>query len=138
MRVYELAKPLRDTEQRLDAMTDRMGEIEELLASADLDDATKEGLSEDAQAISEEIEEVREALERANHLGRGTSGIANWSGRPSADQLWAIETTWEEIPDVIDRVNGLLTTRLPAFEDRLTEAGVHVSLGGPITVPRRP
>jgi photosystem II stability/assembly factor-like uncharacterized protein len=138
MRVYELAKPLRDAEQRLDAMTDRMGEIEELLASADLDDATKGGLSEDAQAISEEIEEVREALERANHLGRGTSGIANWSGRPSADQLWAIETTWEEIPDVIDRVNGLLTTRLPTFEDRLTEAGVHVSLGGPITVPRRP
>jgi photosystem II stability/assembly factor-like uncharacterized protein len=138
MRVYELAKPLRDTEQRLDAMTDRMGEIEELLASADLDDATKEGLSEDAQAISEEIEEVREALERANHLGRGTSGIANWSGRPSADQLWAIESTWEEIPDVIDRVNGLLTTRLPAFEDRLTETGVHASLGEPITVPRRP
>jgi chromosome segregation ATPase len=138
MRVYELAKPLRDTEQRLDAMTDRMGEIEELLASADLDDTTKEGLSEDAQAISDEIEEVKEALERANHLGRGTSGISNWSGRPSADQLWAIESTWEEIPAVIDRVNALLTTRLPGLEDRLRDAGVHASLGEPITVPRRP
>ena len=138
MRAYGLAKPIYEAGQRLRAMDRRVEEVRTALRTADIDEASKTSLETEVDALASELEDVREAFGRANRAGRATGGIENWSGPPTADQLWAIETTWAEIPAVIERINGLLTARMPAFEERVAAAGLRPSLGDPILVPRRP
>ena len=105
--------------------------------TGDVDEAMKESLQAEADTLAEEIDEVQEAFGRANLMGRATRGIENWSGAPSSDQTWSIETTWAEIPAVIEQINELLTTRMPAFEQSVVAAGLRPALGDPIAVPRR-
>jgi len=138
MDAYALSKPIRDAGERLGAMSGRISDIQTALAEADISEDVKDELGDEAEAISKEIGEVRDAFGRANRMGRGTSGLENWSGAPSADQLWAIQTTWEEVVPVIERINTLLTDRFPAFEGRLTEAGLRPAIGDPIVIPRQP
>jgi len=138
MDAYDLARPLRDAGERLRAMRGRISDIQKALGKADLAEDVRKALREEAEAISKELEDVGKAFGRANRMGRGTAGMENWSGAPTADQRWAIETTWKEVVPVIERINALLTDRFPAFEDRLTEAGLRPALGDPIAIPRQP
>ena len=137
MQVYALAQPIRDAAQRLTAMDQRMNEIEKLVATANLEEEDKAQLEGDIEDLSETLEELREDFSEANRMGRQTGSIENWSGRPSADQLWSIDQTWEVMPKVIERINSMLTNRMPAFEALLTNIGVVPSLGEPIPIPRR-
>jgi len=135
---FALAQPLREANQRLGAMEDRLGEIKDLVDEADFDDADREDLEKEGEEISEAIEQLEEDLGRANRLARQASGIEGWSGLPSADQLWAIQASWDEAPRVLERINTLLTDRFPAFEARLAELGVGRVVGEPIRIPIRP
>lgn len=137
MRVYALAKPVREARQRLAAIDRRMDEIKELVDEAELGEADRTRIEAEAEQISEELETLEEDFGQANRMGRQTGGIENWSGRPSADQLWSIDQTWDAIPAVIERINAMLTGRMPAFEAMLSDAGVQPSLGEPIRVPTR-
>ncbi len=137
-RAFALTVPLRDANQRLRAMDERLGEIKDLVDESDLNSAQREEVEKEGEEISEAIEQLGEDLGRANRLGRQTGGIENWSGPPTADQVWAIDTTWDEVPPVIERINALLTGRLPAFEARLSELGVGPAVGAPIRIPIRP
>ena len=38
---------------------------------------------------------------------------------------------------MIEQINELLTTRMPAFEQSVAAAGLRPALGDPIAVPRR-
>ena len=137
MKAFELAKPIYEAGQRLEAMNGRVSEVQAMLKTGDVDAAMKESLQAEADALAEEIGEVQEAFGRANLMGRATRGIENWSGAPTNDQTWSIETTWAEIPAVIEQINELLTTRMPAFEQSVAAAGLRPALGDPIAVPRR-
>ncbi|MCG8470184.1 MAG: hypothetical protein MJB57_18565, partial [Gemmatimonadetes bacterium] len=136
-RAFALRKPLREANERLGAMENRLDEIKALVDEADLTDAQRGELEETGEEISAALEDLEEALDRANRLGGPTGSIGRWSGRPSADQLWAIETSLAEVPPVIERINAMLTERFPAFERRLVDLGVRPSLGDPIRVPNR-
>jgi photosystem II stability/assembly factor-like uncharacterized protein len=136
MDAYALQKPLREAGERLRAMNDRVASVREAMQSADLDDGAREALEEEVEAISEAITEAGQALGRAS-AGRA-GAMENWSGRPTADQLWSIEAAWEELPGAIEGVNELLTDRMPAFEDAVAAAGLRPAAGKPIAVPRRP
>ncbi len=137
MQVYELAKPMREAGQRMSAMDRRLDEIKELVDEADLDDAGRTRIESEAEQVSEELEGLREDFGSANRMGRQTDGIENWSGRPSEDQIWSIHQTWEAIPAVIERINDMLTNRMPGLEAMLADVGVRPSLGEPIRVPPR-
>jgi hypothetical protein len=118
-------------------MNERISEIRSAIEEADLSDEAREALIEEVDAVEEELEDVGEAMGRANRSGR-TGGMENWSGLPTADQLWSIQATWDEIPGVIEDVNTLLTDRMPALEGRIAEAGLRPAAGKPVEVPRRP
>ena len=138
MKTYELRKPLRDAEERLQAMDDRIGEILEVLEDAELTEDLRASLRTEATEIGDEVETAGEDLDRADRTGRQTSSIEGWSGPPTADQVWTIDTTLGGVGPVIRRINALLTERMPAFEHRLAEAGVRPPLGDPVAVPRQP
>ncbi len=135
MKAFALRKPLRDANDRLDAMERRLDGVREVLDGAKVGEDVRASLRSEANDIAGEIESVREALDRANRLGRQTSNIEGWSGPPTDDQSWAVDTTFDAVGPVIERVNALLTDRMPAFERRLAEAGVRPPLGDPIPVP---
>jgi len=135
LRMHRLRKPLRDANQRLEEMGDRVGAIRELLDDADLDDEARAPLDEAVDAFAERLGDVEDDLEEANRLGTALFGIALSSLRPTSDQMWAIERTWAAAPPVLERVNALLTDELPALEARLNAAGVRPRLGEPVEIP---
>ena len=135
LRIHRLRKPLRDTDDRLDEMGDRVEEIRALIESAGLDDETRAPLDEAVDAFAARLEDVEDDLEEANLLGTALFGVALSNLRPTADQVWAIDRTWAEAPPVLERVNALLTGDLPALEARLAEAGVRPKPGEPVEIP---
>ena len=85
------------------------------------------------QAFSCLTAKIRIPLDK--RMGKRVS--KNWSGRPTEDQIWSIHQTWEAIPAVIERINDMLTNRMPGLEAMLADVGVRPSLGEPIRVPPR-
>ena len=89
-----------------------------------------------AEEISGELEEVGDDLGDAAG-GTGISQMEGWSGEPTADQMYQIDRAWEALPPVADRINALLTARMPALEALLGDLGVMPDLGDPIRIPPR-
>ena len=52
--------------------------------------------------------------------------------------MWQVENAWEEVPDLIERLNTLVETRIPAFNAMLDAAGIRPDPGKAIEVPKRP
>lgn len=107
------------------------------MADAEMSDADREALEGEIEALASEIGEVGRELGRAMQAG-GAGGMDGWTGPPTADQLWGIDRTWDALPAAIEKVNVLLTERMPAFEARVAAAGLRPAVGDPIPVPRRP
>ncbi|MDH3732812.1 MAG: hypothetical protein OEU54_04725 [Gemmatimonadota bacterium] len=137
MEIYQLQKPMREAGQRLQAMTERVNSVKQAIGDSELDEDGRSALEEAADELLEELREAGRELGRASQAGRA-GAMQNWSGAPTTDQLWMIESTWEALPDAVARINELLTDRMPAFEDRITAAGLRPAVGDPIEVPRKP
>ena len=56
---------------------------------------------------------------------------------PTADQFWQIDRSWEKLPAVIERLNELLTERLPALNARVYAEGLRPTAGKAVAMPRR-
>ncbi|MGH7542035.1 MAG: VPS10 domain-containing protein, partial [Gemmatimonadota bacterium] len=137
MEVHTLRKPFRDAEDRIDEMSDRLEEIEEMLADAELPADTKTPLEEEAEAIAEQLEELEEELDDVG-VGFLSFAIEGSTSLPTEDQMWQLERAWEEGPPLIERVNAILTERLPALEERLEAQGMGRAVGDAVEVPPRP
>jgi len=137
MDAYALQKPYRDAQDRLRAMNDRVSQVQSAMKDAAMSDAEKQALDEQIEALSTELGDVGRELQRAMRAG-GAGSIDGWAGAPTADQLWGIDQTWAALPGVIQKVNALITERMPAFEQRVSAAGLRPAVGDPIPVPRRP
>ena len=69
-----------------------------------------------------EITALRATLDTlGEELGDAANGAGVWrtiqgvSGPPTADQLWALQRSWEELPALIDEVNAVLTNEMSAL-----------------------
>ena len=94
--------------------------------------------------LAEEIEAFREALEELEEeLGDITGGAFAWGAMqrsttpPTADQLWQIDRSWEEVPPLIPRVNEMVTVRLPTLYDRVYVEGIRPEAEEPVAAPVR-
>jgi hypothetical protein len=133
--MYALAKPLYDATGALRGLTQQIAEVQGLLRDAE--DAP-ESLSEEATAISAALGELNRELNQINRSARGGGSIENSTTRPTADQLWQIEQAWEQVPDLITRVNEIITNRMPAFYAQLDENGIRPDPGEAVAIPVRP
>ena len=94
-------------------------------------------LREEVDTLRNELEEVEEDL---NDAGRGASvwrAIQRATNAPTADQLWTIDRSWEQLPGVIERVNVLLAERLPLLFARVLPEDLRPDLGEAVAVPSR-
>ena len=70
--------------------------------------------------------------------GAGVMGrIEGFSGPPTADDLWLIDRSWDEVPPVIDRVNALVTDRADALLRRVYADAVRPRPAEAIRMPSR-
>ena len=131
------------------AVRERIGEVREQLQEAEERVAAA---AEAPEALAEEIASLGEAVDRvAAELGGGGFGGGSGAGAgatvwrliegathaPTADQLWRIDRSWEELPDVVAEINELVTVALPALNAKLYAEGLRPQPGEGVTMPER-
>jgi len=89
------------------------------------------------EAIQEELEAIQEGLQEANGWSRVAGDIQQSSTLPTEDQLWQVDAAWDAVPPLVERLNALITTRVPAFNAALDAEGVRPDPGEALEVPRR-
>ena len=131
---YRLLRPVQEARRRLTSMNEQLEGIQERVDEAA--DSVPERLSEALDAFEEALDEAREALQDAAAGSGVWRAIEGSTSPPTADQLWLIDRSWEDVPPAVETVNKLLA-ELPSLYDRLAEAGVRPETGEPVPVPRR-
>jgi photosystem II stability/assembly factor-like uncharacterized protein len=135
MSLYALSKSIREANQAVSRLSSRVAEIEELLEQHE---SARESLVEQAHQLSESIGDVRQELNQANRDARVASAIDASTTRPTADQLWQIDRGWENVPGLVEQINEIINTRLPALYRACDEHGIRPDPGKAIEVPRKP
>ena len=85
----------------------------------------------------EDLDEVRDELGDANGGAFQTNVIQSASGPPTADQLYQIDRSWSQLPSIIERINGLITTRTTGVLEQVYQASVRPEAARAIQMPRR-
>lgn len=134
MSLYRLAKPLHEAGRALERLTDQMGDAGALL---DEHRDPPASLTGELAIIEGELEEIESLLEQVRRWRRVARDIQQSSTHPTQDQLWQVDRAWEEGPRVIERLNALITGRIPALYEAMDAEGVGPDPGDALEVPRR-
>ncbi|MXW18688.1 MAG: hypothetical protein F4123_01820 [Gemmatimonadetes bacterium] len=132
---YRLSGTVQAIQERLGSIGEQLDRIERQVQS--LTEEVPEDLAEEIEAFREALEELEE------ELGDVTGGAFAWGSMqrsttpPTADQLWQIDRSWEEVPPLIPRVNEMVTVRLPALYDRVYVEGLRPEAEEPVVAPVR-
>ena len=132
MSVYELQAPVYYAGQAVRRIRDRLEDIEQLLGEAD---EAPEALTREAEEIGEELDEIDRDLS-ALPLGSARAIESSTTG-PTEDQLQDVDRAWQDTPPLIERVNQMISGRMPAFYQRLDSEGIRADPGEAIVIPRR-
>lgn len=103
MESYRLSGATDAAEEAIDEMRDRLDDVEELLA-----DRMPEDLGGRVEALRGSLDEAEEALDDASDGAGAWRGIEGSGAMPTADALFQIERSWELLPAVLDRINGVI------------------------------
>ncbi|MCH7565023.1 MAG: glycosyl hydrolase [Gemmatimonadetes bacterium] len=134
MSAYELAKPSYEAGQAVQRLTRQLADMRSLL---DSQESAPEEVTQAVDEVRDEVRELSRDLTRARGGARGTGSVEGSTSRPSADQEWQLERAWNALPDLITRINALITERLPEINALLNEHGIRPDPGAPLEVPRR-
>ncbi len=135
MSAYELSVPLNDAGNAVRKIREQLTKVKEQLEGHD--DAL-ESLTSEVDAIEEELDEVNDELGDARRGSGQQSAIESYHAAPTADQLWQLERGWEVLPGAVERLNDLITTRMPALMNAVLQSGIQPDLGDPIEIPVPP
>lgn len=103
MESYRLSGPIDAAEEALDEMADHVDAVEELLGAR-----MSEGLAAEIEALRARLDELADDLDDASDGAGAWRGIEGSGAMPTADALFQIERSWEDIPEVIDRINATI------------------------------
>ncbi|MCH6547924.1 MAG: hypothetical protein IH798_05705 [Gemmatimonadetes bacterium] len=134
MSAYHLAKPNYDAGRTIRRLNRQLDDVGELIDQAN--DAP-ESVSEQVDSLRAELSQLQEDLQSAAAGAGAAFAIEASTMRPTADQLWQIEQSWEQLPGVIDKINEIVETKMPALYDALNQHGIRPDPGEPVTVPTR-
>jgi len=135
MSMYALAKPLYEAGNRVRALQQQVEDIQSLLQEHE---DTPGAVADSASRIDEALGEIGSDLREVRGASRAAYAIEGSTSRPTVDQLWQINRAWELVPGIIERLNEVITTRMPALNRQLNEYGVRPDPGEAVEIPRRP
>ncbi len=141
---YRLSGAVQAVNERMSAMRGQLGDIEERVGDAA---EPPEDLTEEIESLREDLEALQDDIGGGGGFGGSGSGpaagafawrtIESATHPPTADQLWQIDRSWEELPALIERLNEVLTERLPALNARVYAEGLRPKTGEAVVMPRR-
>jgi hypothetical protein len=134
MEGHRLAEPVWQARTRVDALDDQLSEVAELL---DESPATSDALVEELDSLRARVDELDDALGDVARWARAASAAEASFTAPTADQRWQVEQAWSTLPGLVEQVNELVGSLVPAFYDGLDRAGVRPDPGTTMEVPRR-
>ncbi len=134
MSAYKLAKPVYEAGQAVRRLTSQLSDVDALLKESD--DAPG-SLKQTVDSVRTQVRELGREINRVSGGARGTFSIEASTTRPTADQLWALERAWDEVPGLITALNAVITDTMPMIYDQLDEHGIRPDPGKAITVPER-
>jgi len=125
-------------EHLVDETDDALDEVREGLdeALALAEEADEAEMVSQVEAMQARVDSLAERIDEAEP--DGVSGIEANAGRPTSDQIYALERGWQEVPPLVEELNRLLTGALPELWDALADAGVGPGRTEPVTVPSPP
>ena len=91
-----------------------------------------EGLANVIDQLLREIGKLETDLRENGGGANLAAQIGGFTGVPTADQLWQIDDSWEEVPPLINRLNDLITDEVPALYAELDDAGIRPNPGSAI------
>ena len=130
----DLSKSIGDANRAMRTLTQQVTAIKGQLGGHD--DAP-ESLVQSVDSLQEQLEELGREISTAGRDTRLSGAIEGSTTRPTADQSWQIERAWQRVPALIERLNEIITTTMPAINRRLDDAGIRPNPGEAIAVPRR-
>ena len=134
MSAYRLSKPVYESGRAVRRLNEQLDSVESLLGQSS---DSLENLAERVDSLQSQLEKLGQDINRAGAGSRTGNSIGAWTGRPTADELWQLEQSWERLPGLMDQLNQIITVQMPALYDQLNELGIRPSVGDTITVPRR-
>ena len=132
---YRLSGTVQTIRERLGSVEEQLDRIERQVES--VADSVPEELTDEIEAFREALEELEE------EFGDVSGGSFTWGSMqrsttpPTADQLWQIDRSWEEVPPLIPRVNEMVTLRLPALYERVYAEDLAPEPEEPVVAPVR-
>ena len=133
LRSYRLSGPRNQAGQRMQQMMQQVAQAEQRANDAE---EVPEDLAEEIEAVQEALQELQGDLGEAGGGSNVYGQIERSSTPATADQLWRIDQSWERLPAVIERVNEMVTERVPALLARIYPEGLRPEMGEPVAVPR--
>ena len=134
MSLHDLARPLNDATQATRRLSGQFDEAAALLGDFE---GESESLQEELTAMQSELEEISAGLGEARRWAGVASAIQGSSTLPTDDQMWQIDSAWDAVPPLVERLNVLITERAPAFNASMDAMGVRPNPGEAVEVPRR-
>jgi hypothetical protein len=129
-------KPQYETGQAVRRVQQQLTQVSEMLG----DDSPSE-VRDELSAIRRELADIQRSMGGGGGRRGGGGGFGSfegWTGKPTADALYRLEQSWERLPGAIERINAVVTERMPALNRMLDEHGVRPSAGQAIEIPRKP
>ncbi len=130
---YRLAGSAERAEEALSDVEEVLDQVDALFAGRE----RPETIAQEAEALRTSISELEDELDDAARGGRSWFAIQSATAPPTADQLWAIEQSWAQLPGVIDQVNRLLATDVPDFLASVYVGEAAPRLPSPVPAPNR-
>jgi hypothetical protein len=134
MSAYRLAKPNYEAGQALQRITQQLGDVRRLLREAS---DVPESISQEVDSLQSEVGELQQELRSAAQGAGAAFSIEASTSRPTTDQLWQLDQSWELLPSVIERINEVINTKMPALYGQLDQHGIRPDPGKAVTVPTR-
>ncbi len=135
MSLHVLAKPIYEAGRAANRIDEQLEAARELIENAA---EPSEALEEEISAIEEELETVREDLNEARRNAGVAGAIQGSSTLPTEDQLWQVDEAWAAMPGVVERLNELITDRVPDLNRRIYADAVRPTVEEAIELPSRP
>ncbi len=130
----DLSKTISEANRAMRTLNQQVTAIKSELR--DHDDAP-EDLVQAVDSLQEDLEELGQEISTAGRDTRLSGAIEGSTARPTADQLWQVERAWERVPALIERLNEIIATTMPAINQQLNDAGIRPNPGEAIAIPRR-
>ena len=134
MSLHKLAVPIYEAGRAIQRLEEQLDAAQEVIDGAD---EPPEGLEEELDAIREALEEVQGDVSEARRNAGVGGAIQRSSTLPTEDQRWQVDRAWEVMPDAIDALNVLITSRVPDLNAKLYAQGVRPKPGEAVVMVGR-